>query len=179
MIQRMIRAACLDARVYQELRDDPTATIQAFWVMVLSGSALALGGIVGLGGEADFGLRLQVFTWRVSAAVVGWLVLSLLAYGVGRRLLGRMVTFPSLLRTIGFANVPGVFYILVFIGGSATQVVNAAILVWVLFAMVPALRQTLQVSFLVGFCLSIVGVFFVIDTIRYLAAEVFLAGVLS
>ena len=164
MIQRMIRAARLDGTLYQELQDDPTATIQAFVVVILSGTSIALALIAGFAQEEGLGAQIMVLTSSVSAAIVAWVVVGLLASMVGRRLLGRAVTLPIMLRAIGFANAPGILYIFIMVRGTAL-LVNAAILLWILFAMMIAFRMTLRIPVLAGFWLSALGMFIVL-TIR-------------
>lgn len=158
MIQRMIRAALLDGRMYLELRYDTTATKQALWVMVIVGIALAVGGMR-VAAKGGFGAQVQVFALSLSSVVVEWAVLSLLAYLIGKWLLRRTATFPSLLRTIGFANAPGVLYVLAFLGPPATNIITVVILLWLVATMVLALHHTLEVPFLASFWMSTVAVF--------------------
>ena len=174
MIQRMIRAARLDNLVYQELRDDPTATLQAFWVVVLGAVALAVGGVVGIVDELGIGVVVQVFTWSLAYSIVAWVVLGLLANWLGRKVFKEEVTLLSLLRAIGFANTPGVFYIFLVVSGME-RLVSGVILLWVLVALIIAFRNTLQVSFLIGFWMSAIGLFITFN-IRDLFSNVLLRG---
>ena len=169
MFQRMIRAARLDGTLYQELRDDPTATIQAFGVVMLIGSARALAEMAAVGGGLGFVGQLQIVTWGLSSALVGWVVLSLMAYYGGSRVLRKTLTFPLLLRTIGFASTPAMLYALGLLGGGFMLMLSPVIVLWVIVAMVFALRHTLQVSLLVGFWLSVVGFFIALSILQLLA----------
>lgn len=174
MVSRMIGAALLNTRVYQDVRDDPIATLQAFQIILLSSIALFVAGIIEYVDVVDIGGQIQLFTWSLSSAIAGWVTLSLLAYLIGRKLLARNIVFPSLLRTIGFAHMPGVFYILfIFFTGIWAVIINAIILVWVVVAIIVALRETLQVSSLTGFMMSAFGLFIIL-IIRDMAARALL-----
>ena len=147
MIQRMVRAARLDSRVYQELHDDPLATVQALWVVLLGGVALVLGEIVESPASRSFAGHLLFLTLTLASAVIEWVVLSLLAYWVAR-LLRRTVTFFSMLRIIGFASIP--WLLSLFIGVSPGPTITL-VLVWIVLMLMIAFRQTLRVSLWVSF----------------------------
>lgn len=168
MIGRVLRAARFDARLYQELQADPTATVLAFGVILLSGLSLGFAGILGFYGQEGLGTQARVLARTLTATLGGWVVLSLLGLWVGQ-LLKKPVAFPSMLRAIGLANAPGILYILIMFGGTLALWINTAILLWILFAMTAALRHTLQVSVVAGFLLSSSGMFIYI-TLRNLIA---------
>jgi hypothetical protein len=77
---------------------------------------------------------------------VFWLLWSLITYFIGTRLFKGPETqsnYGELLRTIGFAATPGIFMIFVFIpyiGG----LISFVVWVWMLIAMVIAVRQALD-----------------------------------
>ena len=53
MVDRMIRAAKLEDAVYEEVEHDQSATVQAFWVVVIASVAAGIGGLAaGLTGLA-------------------------------------------------------------------------------------------------------------------------------
>ncbi|MFH1140075.1 MAG: hypothetical protein V1724_00025 [Chloroflexota bacterium] len=168
MIGRILRAARFDARLYQELQADPTATVLAFGAILLSGLSLGFAGILGFYGQDSLGIQAGVLARTLTATLGGWVVLSLLGLLVGH-LLNKTVAFPSMLRAIGFANAPGLLYILLMVGGTLALWINAAILLWTLLAMTVAQRHTLQVSLLPSFLLSVIGMFIYI-TLRNLIA---------
>jgi hypothetical protein len=136
MIDRMKGAAKLDADSYEEVEADSGATGQAAGVVVLVAVAQGIGaagfGAVGLIGGAV-------------AALLGWLLWAGVTYLIGDKLLGGTATWGELLRTIGFAQTPGLFMILAFvpvIGRPVAVVVS----IWVLIAGVVAIRQALDFS---------------------------------
>ncbi len=136
---RMIRAAKLDADLYEEVEADRTATGQATLVVVLSALAAAIGNFQDSGGIVGF-LVLAII------ALVGWYVWAFLTYMIGTRLLPGPQTesdMGELLRTIGFSASPGLIRVLGVIPGLTTPVFVIA-QGWMLIAMVIAVRQALD-----------------------------------
>jgi hypothetical protein len=135
---RMIRAAKLDVNLYEEVEADKSAMGQAMAVVVLSSVAAGVGtiGTIGL-----MGLVLGTI-----AALLGWFIWAFLTYFIGTKLLPEPQTkadYGELLRTIGFSSSPGVLRVLAIIpaiGG----IVNFLIGIWMLVAMVIAVRQALD-----------------------------------
>jgi hypothetical protein len=138
LIQRMIRAAKLEAALYEEVEADRQALGQAAMVVGLSSLAAGLGMLpqLGVGG---------VLTGTM-AALLSWLVWAGLTYVIGTRLLPEPQTrsdYGELLRTIGFSSSPGlirIFGIVPGIGGLFFLVAG----IWMLVAMVIAVRQALD-----------------------------------
>ena len=135
---RMIGAAKLDVATYEEVEADQEAIGQAMAVVVFSSLAAGIGslGFLGLGG---------LFSMTI-AALIGWLVWAGLTYWIGTKLLPEPQTkadVGELLRTIGFASSPGILRILGFIP-LLGWLVSIAASIWVLVAMVVAVRQALD-----------------------------------
>ena len=79
------------------------------------------------------------------SALAGWLIWAGVTYLIGAKLLGGTATWGELVRTLGFAQAPGVLSVLGIIpvvGG----VVRFAVTIWILIAGVIAIRQALDVS---------------------------------
>jgi len=131
---RMLGAATLNIDVFEEVEADATATKQAALVVALVALASAAGGVrSGAPGAIN----------AIVAAYVGWLLWSGITYLIGDKLLGGTATWGELLRTIGFAQSPGVLYILGVIpllGWLATLIVG----IWILLAVIIAIRQALD-----------------------------------
>jgi hypothetical protein len=137
-VDRMIRAAKLDPRLYEEVEADKSAMIQAMGVVVLSGVAR------GIGFMQEPGLTDPLIATGLS--LLGWYVWAFLTYIIGTRLLPEPQTqanFGELLRTIGFSNAPGMFLVLAIIPGFG-KIVNLLALVWMFSTMVMAVRQALD-----------------------------------
>jgi len=138
LAERMVGAARLDAGTYEEVEADSGATGQAALVVVISSICLAIGGRLGAG---LIGLVL-VALFRL----LGWYVWALLTCFIGTRWLPGAKTqadVGQLLRTLGFASAPGVVGILGLLptlGGF----INVAVGLWMLVAMVIAVRQALD-----------------------------------
>ena len=135
---RMIRAAKLDAALYEEVEADKGAMGQAMGVVILSSIAAGIGTI------SATGIKGLIFGTIV--ALLGWFIWAYLTYFIGTRLLPEPQTkadYGELLRTIGFSSSPGVLRVLAIIpmlGG----ILNLIIGIWMLVAMVIAVRQALD-----------------------------------
>lgn len=134
LVTRMKGAAMLDVHTYEEVEADSSATSQAAIVVAIVAVASAIGGL-GEGGPGIIG--------GLISAVVGWLLWAGITYLIGDKVLGGTATWGELLRTIGFAQSPGVLYILGIIpllGG----LIRFAVAIWILIAGVIAIRQALD-----------------------------------
>jgi len=137
--QRMVRAARLDIHLYEEVEHDPTATKQSMLVVVLSSLASGIGGL-------QYGI-LELLSIAF-VALVGWFIWAATVYLVGTKLLPQESTeadLGQLLRTIGFSAAPGVIRVLGVIPGLA-GFINSIAAIWMLIAMVVAVRQALDYS---------------------------------
>ena len=146
LVNRMIRAARLEVGLYEEVEADTTALPQALVVVVIAGLSIGLGSAFGILWD-DSGLRfLQAVLWGVLMAILLWFIWSLITYYIGTKLFRGPETesdYFEVLRTIGFSASPGVVGILgfiPFIGG----LIRLAVWVWMLVAMVIAVRQALD-----------------------------------
>ena len=146
---RIIRAAKLDAQLYEEVEADTGAMRQAMGVVVLSSMAAGVGSVAigGLGG---------ILVGTI-AALIGWYVWAYLTYFIGTKFLPEPQTeadLGELLRTIGFSSSPGLIRVFGIIPGLAGPLFLVAS-IWMLVAMVIAVRQALDyesTSRAVGVC---------------------------
>jgi hypothetical protein len=137
-VDRLIRAAKLEARLYEEVESDPGAMGQALGVVLLASLAAGIGDVTqgGLSG-------LIVGT---VAALLGWYIWAYMTYIIGAKLLPTPETSTShgeLLRTLGFASAPGLLRILGVVPG-LTGIVFLVAAIWMLMATVIAVRQALD-----------------------------------
>jgi hypothetical protein len=133
---RMIRAASLDPTLYDEVKRDPGALRQAFFVVLLAAVATGIGF-----GQGD----LQLIVLGMLFALLGWALTAYLSWVIGDRIFPESEPRSSpaqLLRTIGFANAPAIVRLLAVIPDTAVFVM-AVTTVWVLFSTVIAIRQGL------------------------------------
>ncbi len=135
---RMIRAAKLDVTLYEEVEADKGAMGQAMGVVILSSVA------AGIGTMGTIGIKGLFF--GTLAALLGWFIWAFLTYYIGTRLLPEPQTkadYGELLRTIGFSSSPGVLRVLGIIP-MLGAILNFIIGIWMLVAMVIAVRQALD-----------------------------------
>ncbi len=137
-VDRMIRAAKLDVNVYEEVEADKGAMGQATGVVVLS----SLAGGIGFMQEAGLiGLLIGTI-----GSLLGWYIWAFLTYVIGTKLLPEPHTradYGELLRTIGFSSSPGLIRVFAIIPG-LSMIVNLLASIWILVAMVIAVRQALD-----------------------------------
>ncbi|HEV2147638.1 MAG TPA: YIP1 family protein [Longimicrobiaceae bacterium] len=136
LVERMMGAATLNVATYEEVEADRTATGQAAAVVAIVAVASAIG-------AADGGIGAII--GGLITAFVGWLIWSGITYLVGTRLFGGTADWGELLRTLGFAQSPGVLYalgIIPLLGG----LIRFAVMIWILVAVIIAIRQALDFS---------------------------------
>ena len=138
MVDRMIGASRLDVHIFEEVEADTSATRQALSVVALV--ALATG-IASLGTTGLSGLFAGIVI-----AIAGWAIWAWILYLIGTKILPSHETradWGQLARTVGFAQSPGVlrvFGVVAVVGNIIFLVVS----VWMLVAMVIAVRQALD-----------------------------------
>ena len=169
LVQRMIRAARLDAGVYEELEADRSATSQAATavgiVAVCNGVGAALAAQFIARPEGVPGPNpILALVGGVVGALLGWLIWSYVTYFVGTRFFGGTATPGELLRTIGFAQSPGVLNLLSFIpvvGGIIALVTG----IWALVAGIVAVRQALDFDTGKAILTTVIGWIFLVIVI--------------
>ena len=139
-LSRFVGAALLRPAVYEDIEADRTAIVQAIVIVLLSALAAGIG---------SFGVaagRPAVLAVISVLALIVWVVWAYLTYEIGARLLPSPPTradVGQLLRTIGFASAPGVLRIFGIVPGATTAVFVVTEL-WMLMAMIVAVRQALD-----------------------------------
>jgi len=137
---RIIRAAKLDIRLYEEVEADKGAMGQAMGLVVLSAMAAGIGSI---GKAGATGIVIGTIT-----ALISWYIWAYITYFIGTRIFPEPQTkadHGELLRTIGFSSAPGllrVLGIIPFLDGIIFFLTG----IWMLIAMVIAVRQALDYS---------------------------------
>ena len=137
-IDRIVRAAKLDINLYEEVEADKGAMGQAMGVVVLSSIAAGIGSIGTIGAK---GIIIGAIT-----ALIAWYVWAYMTYFIGAKILPEPQTkadHGELLRTIGFSSSPGLIRVLAIIPG-ISGIIFAIASIWMLIAMVIAVRQALD-----------------------------------
>ena len=135
---RLIGAAKLDVKIYEEVEADRGALNQAMGVVILSSAAAGVG-IIGTAGVKGILMGTIV-------ALIAWFVWAYLTYFIGTKILPEPQTkadLGELLRTIGFSSSPGISRILGIIPGLG-GIIFAVAGIWMLIAMIVAIRQALD-----------------------------------
>ena len=154
-LDRIYRACTLDANLYEEVESDKNALKQAMAVVVLSSFAAGIG-TLSTGGFSGI-------LFGTLGALIGWYIWAYLTYLIGTKMFPEPQTSSShseLLRTIGFSSSPGLLRIFGVFPG-VTEILFLGTSMWMLIAMVVAVRQALDYKSTVravGVCL--VGWFF-------------------
>ena len=136
IVDRMRGAALFDVGTYEEVEADTSATGQAAIVVVLAAVAAAIGNA--------FRGSPGIFSALV-ASLIGWVIWSGVTYLVGTRVFNGTATWGELLRTLGFAQAPGVLMVLAIIPVLG-QLVRFGIWLWLLGTGIVAIRQALDVD---------------------------------
>ncbi len=145
---RMFRALQLSPAVYEEVESDAGATGQALLAVVLVSLAGGIGAAIEALVDGDGASLVWGLFFGLGTAIIGWLVWALFVYMIGVSILKGPNTSSSwgeVLRTMGFANAPGLLRIFAFIP-VAGSIIAAAGSIWTLVAAVVAVRQALDFS---------------------------------
>lgn len=143
LISGMQRAAMLDKSLYEEVEHDPSAMQPAITVVAIASVASGIGSI---------GFSMGIFQMIIAVVLgtilsfVGWFIFAYIIFFLGTKFFAESQTeadHGQLLRTIGFANSPGllrIFGIIPCLG----WVISLAASIWVLVATVIAVKQALD-----------------------------------
>ncbi len=136
---RIVRAVRLEGTVYEEVEHDRSAMTQAAALVMLSSVAAGVGLLLP-------GMGIAGLFWGVLASLIGWIVWAAIIYIVGVKIMGTPETSSNMgeiLRVLGFASAPGLLRIFGVIG-PVRGIVFLLAFIWMLLAMVVAVRQALD-----------------------------------
>jgi len=105
----------------------------------------------------------------VLSALLGWLLWAGITYLIGAKVFGGTATWGELLRTIGFAQTPGVLHVLGIVpvlGG----IIRFGVAIWVLIAGIIAIRQALDVSTAKAILTAVLGWLIIVVPLAIVAA---------
>ena len=165
LMQRLVGVFRLDARTFEEVEHDRSATGQAALVVALVALLTGLGS--GLTTVLGTGAFFETFISIVIWSFLGWILWSLITYLVGTVLFAGRADMGEMLRVIGFASAPLMLGIIPCLGGIVGSL-------WTAAAAFVAIRQGLDLdnarallTMLIGFIIYFIGylVVFVISGI--------------
>jgi hypothetical protein len=137
-IHRIVGALRLDAATYEEVEADPRALPQAALVVIAASVAAGAG--------LSPAPTPPAMAAAILACLAGWLSWAALVFYLGGQLFPEAETrvdYGQLARTIGFSAAPGVGFVLLMLPW-LQPIVFTAVLLWMLAAMVVAVRQALD-----------------------------------
>jgi hypothetical protein len=154
LADKMIRAAKLDVRLYEEVEKNSEATKEAFLVVLIGAICNGIGSIGVLGAKG-------IIAGLISA-IIGWVLWSIVIL-IGAKVFKHTYDMGGLFRCLGFAYSPLALMILgviPVIGG----IIRFVAFIWVLVAFTVAVRQALNCETGRAILISVPGfiVFFVI-----------------
>ncbi|MCC6176020.1 MAG: YIP1 family protein [Chloroflexi bacterium] len=157
LLDRMIRAMRLDVNLYEEVEADLNATSQAATVVGIVAIASGIGSAVTAAMGESAGTAVLALVVSIVGAFIGWVLWAYIVYWIGTSIFKGNATPGEMLRTIGFAQSPGVFNILSFIpflGGIISIIAG----IWALVAGIIAIRQGLDISTGQAVITAIIGI---------------------
>jgi len=148
LLNRMLRAARLDDSLYEEVETEEEAVGHAVMIALLVSAATGIGtGLAGLIG----GMGAIWFLWGLLSgfmvSLVGWFAWVLITYFSGTTFLRgpEKASVAEMIRTLGFANSPGIIRILCFMPFIG-WLITLGSCIWTLAAGIIAVKQTLDFS---------------------------------
>lgn len=136
LTERMRGAAALDIETFEAVEADQNATGQAATVVMIVAACEAIGS-AGVGPIAA--------GWAALMSLIAWVVWAGVTYVVGDKIFGGTATWGEVMRTTGFAQAPGVLFllgVLPLVGAPISLVVS----IWILVAAFIGLRQALDIG---------------------------------
>jgi hypothetical protein len=134
---RVIGAMRLQAATFEEVEHDTNATTQAAIVVLIATFARGLGW---------YYLGVMAILVTFLGALVGWVIGAVVIWAIGTRVLpGRNTEADpqQLMRTLGFAQAPGIFAVLAVLP-LLGWLISVVVFLWGLAATVIAVRQALD-----------------------------------
>lgn len=144
MINRLMRAAMLNADLYEEVEHDESLNTEALAIVVLISFIAGIGsGLAQLLAGAGVGALIGTIIITPILAVIGYLIWAVVAMLIGTNFFGGTSDFGEMRRVLAYAygpNILGVFAFIPIIGGLLGLVGS----IWALVAGVIAIRQAMD-----------------------------------
>jgi hypothetical protein len=148
MVNRFIGVFKLDTKTFEEIEHNTTLTVTAGIIVVIISLITGVG--TGISNAIFHRSFLGGFFSTLIGSILGWFIWSVVTWFVGTRLFGGQADISEMLRVIGFAYLPMVFFIIPCIG----PIIGA---IWTLVAGFVAVRQGLDLDNTKTFFTVIIG----------------------
>ena len=139
MKDRLIGALTINARIYDEIKQDEKATSQAAIVVIVAAILSAVGGGF-LSSSIPTGI-ISLLLW----GIVSWVLWAAIGYFVGTKLFKGKATLSEMLRVMGFAYAPAAFNIISLVPLLGIFV-HLLVAFWLLGSVYVAFRETLDIE---------------------------------
>lgn len=138
-VSRMIRAAKLDASLFEELLEDSSTQGQSVWVVAIFAMATGFGMFSRAGASAvNICLVTTFFAWYLWAFSIYFVSAYFLGESASRR------DRKSIMRVLAFASAPGVLRLLG-VMPPLTLIIYLATTVWILAASIIGIKKALDI----------------------------------
>ncbi len=159
----MLKAARFDSKTLLELKEDQTATGQAFAVLFMVGLSYGVGfpfvSGIGMGSVSIAFFLLNVLTGLIQFMLT-MLLWSMLAFVIGTRFFRGVTSFTGLLRPLYFSTAPGLLFALMVIPVlTVGQAILALAWGWIIVAGVFAVKNAMGFSIYLSMLTFIIYIF--------------------
>ncbi len=170
MLLTALRAALLDGRIYDEIRDRDEAMFGALGIVLIAAFAFGLGvwSRTRVPGEVGFSVdNWQTPAVAISTVFTGWFVWAIMTWLIGRVLFQGDAGYRQTVRSIGVCYAP--VALTLFIGASFAQIPALFLAgVWTLVAAVVAVKRTHRFAWWKAAIATPIGWFWGIIFVPYL-----------
>ncbi len=140
MFNRMVRAAMLDAQVFEEVEHDPSKDQEALMAVLV---VALINGVLSLPMNLMFGKGIVgsalILVFTLVWTVIGYYIYAFLTFYIGTNFFGGTADFGELRRVLGYAYAPNVFSWIPCVGPLVAAV-------WSFVVGIIAVRQALDVD---------------------------------
>ena len=183
LIDRLVRLVRLDTSVFDEVRNDPRATVPAVFVVLVSTLLAGIGGwlwwiVEGFGDAGEVFVESVILGTLFSVAL--WIVWLLIAWVILTQLFQEEADWQQMLRTMGMATAPLGLSMAMFVPGVNFGVALASVALFfglttiAIQAVTPADPARVLVANLAGFSIWAIVLTLLVTSDSFLAPGIFL-----
>ena len=183
LIDRLVRLVRLDTSVFDEVRNDPRATVPAVFVVLVSTLLAGIGGwlwwiVEGFGDAGEVFVESVILGTLFSVAL--WIVWLLIAWVILTQLFQEEADWQQMLRTMGMATAPLGLSMAMFVPGVNFGVALASVALFfglttiAIQAVTPADPARVLIANLAGFSIWAIVLTLLVTSDSFLAPGIFL-----